>query len=79
MRINSLPQSVGCRVDYVTIKRTYNYVLYLFVNSSTWFALALADLKVTMVLHMINKFKFQLAIHEKRVCTSITILLGGLE
>ena len=29
------------------------------------FALALADLKVTMVSHVIDGFKFQQAIHEK--------------
>ena len=51
--------TLGCRADYVTIKTTYNYVLYLFVDSSTWFAPELADLKVTMMLHMIDEFKFQ--------------------
>ena len=34
---------------YVTMKTTYNYVLYLIVDSSAWFTPALADLKVTMV------------------------------
>ena len=57
--------TLGCRADYVTIRTTCNYVLHLFVNSSSWFTLALADLKVTMVSHMINKFKFQQAIHKK--------------
>ena len=52
------------RGDYVTMKTTYNYVLYFIVNSWAWFALALADLKVTMVSHVINKFKFQQAIHK---------------
>ena len=66
--------------DYVTMKTTYNYVLYLFVNSSTSFAPALADLKVTMVLHVINEFKFPQVIYKKRrVCASITILLDGVE
>ena len=61
---------------YLMMKTTYHYAFYLFVNSSAWFALALADLKVTMVSHMIDEFKFQQAIHEKRrVCASITILL----
>ena len=47
------------------MKTTYNYVLYLIVDSLAWFAPALADLKVTMVLHVIDEFKFQQAIHEK--------------
>ena len=47
------------------MKITYNNVLYLFIDSSTLFALALADLKETMVLHVTNEFKFQQAIHEK--------------
>ena len=50
--------TLGCRLDNVTIETTYNNVLYLFVDSSTLFALALADLKITMVLHVINEFKF---------------------
>ena len=58
------------------MKTTYNNVLHLFIDSLTLFALALADLKETMVLHVINKFKFKQAIHEKgRVCTAITRLL----
>ena len=57
--------TLGCRDDYVTIKTTYNYVLYLFVDSLTWLAPALVDLKVTMVLHLIDEFKFQQMIHEK--------------
>ena len=62
------------------MKTTYNNVLYLFIDSSTLFAPALADLKETMVLHVINKFKFQQAIHEKgRVCIAITRLLEVLE
>ena len=70
--------TLGCRMGYVTMKTTYNYVLYFFVNSSTWFALALVDLKVTMVSHLINEFKFQQVIHDKRrVCASITILVDG--
>ena len=40
------------------MKTTYNYVLYLFVNSSEWFAPALTDLKVAMVSHVIDEFKF---------------------
>ena len=67
--------TLGCRAANVTIKTTYNNVLYLFINSSTSFALALADLKETMMSHVIDEFKFQQAIHERRVCTSITILL----
>ena len=39
--------TLECSAYYITIKTTYNHVLYLFVNSLTWFALALADLKVT--------------------------------
>ena len=72
--------TLGCREDNVTMKTTYNDVLYLFIDSSTLFALALADLKETMVRHVINDFKFQQAIHEKgRVCTAITSLLAVLE
>ena len=47
------------------MKTTYNYVLYLFVDLSTLFTLALADPKVTMASHVINEFKFQQAIHKK--------------
>ena len=53
-------------MDNVTIKTTYNNVLYLFIDSSTLFAPALADLKETVVLHVIDEFKFQQVIHEKR-------------
>ena len=56
--------TLGYRGDYLTMKTTYNYVLYFIVDSWAWFALALADLKVTMVSHVINKFKFQQAIHK---------------
>ena len=52
-------------MDNVTIKTTYNNVLYLFIDSSTLFAPALADLKETMVSHMIDEFKFQQVIYEK--------------
>ena len=57
--------TLGCRAGYVTMKK---YVLYLFVDSWTWFALALTDLKVTMVSHVIDKV---------RVCASIKVLLDG--
>ena len=57
--------TLGCRADNVTIKPTYNNVLYLFIDSLTSFAPTLADLKEIMVLHMINEFKFQQAIHKK--------------
>ena len=63
-------------MDDVTIKTTYNNVLYLFINSSTLVALGLADVKKTLMLRVIDEFKFQQAIQEKgRVCTSITMLL----
>ena len=72
--------TLGCRADNVTIKTTYKNVLYLFIDLSISFAPALADLKETMVLHVIDEFKFQQAIHEKRrVCTFITMLLKLLE
>ena len=72
--------TLGCRADYVTIKTTYNNVLYLFINSSTLFAPALADLKETLMSHVIDEFKFQQAIHKKwRVCTSTTMLLELLK
>ena len=62
------------------MKISYNNVLYLFIDSSTLFALALADLKETMVLRVINEFKFQQVIHVKgRVCITITRLLEVLE
>ena len=65
--------TLGCGADYVTIKTTYNYVLYLFVDSLTQFALALADLKVTIVSHVIDEVKFQQAIHiKRRVCKGTT-------
>ena len=72
--------TLGCRTDYVTLKTTYNHVLYLFIDSMTWFTPALADLKVIMLSYVINEFKFQQVIQEKRrVCASITVLLDGLE
>ena len=44
------------------------------------FAPALADLKETLMSHVIDEFKFQQAIHKKgRVCTSITMLLELLK
>ena len=49
---------------YLTMKTTYNYVLYLFVSSLAWFAMALADLKVITVSHIIHEFKFQQVIYE---------------
>ena len=56
--------TLRCRVDNVIMKTTYNNVLYLFIDSSTSFTPAL-DLKETMVSHVIDKFKFQQAIHKK--------------
>ena len=47
------------------MKTTYNYVLYLFVDSTSWAAPAWVDRKVTMVLHLIDEFKFQQMIHKK--------------
>ena len=47
------------------MKTTYDYVLYLIIDSSAWFALAPADLKVTMVSHVINEFKIQQTINKK--------------
>ena len=67
-------------MDDVTIKTTYNNALYFFIDSSTLFAPALADLKETLMSHVIDEFKFQQAIHEKgRVFTSITMLLELLK
>ena len=51
-------------MENVTIKTTYNNILYLFVDSSTWFAPALADL-ITMTSQVIDEFKLQQAMHEK--------------
>ena len=58
--------TLGRRAGYVTMKTTYNYVLYLFVDSSTCFTPALGDPEITIVSHMINEFKFQQAMHEKK-------------
>ena len=57
--------TLGCEADNVTIETTYNNVLYLYFNSLNLFAPALADLKETMVSHIIDIFKFQQAINEK--------------
>ena len=51
--------ALGCRGGYVTMKATYNYVLYLIIDSLAWFVLALADLKIIMVSHVIDEFNFQ--------------------
>ena len=58
-------------MDDVTIKTTYNNVLYLFIDSSTLFALALAGLKETLMSHVIDEFKFQQAIHKKEEFISL--------
>ena len=72
--------TLGCRADDVTIKTTYNNVLYLFIDSSTLFAPALAYLKDTLMSHVINEFNFQQAKNEKgRICTPITRLLELLK
>ena len=72
--------TLGCREVNVTMKTTNNNVLYLFIDSSTLFAPAVAGLKETTVSHVSNEFKFQQAIHEKgRVCTAITRLLEVLD
>ena len=52
-------------MDNVTIKTTCNNVLYLFIDSWTLLAPALANLKETVVSHVIDEYKFQQAIHEK--------------
>ena len=57
--------TLGCRGGYVTMKTTYNYVLYLIIDSSAWFALAPADLKVTVASHVISEFKFPQTINKK--------------
>ena len=57
--------TLRCRADSVTIKTTYNNVLYLFIDSLTLFVPALADLKEITVLHVIDEFKFQQVIYEK--------------
>ena len=50
---------LGYMAGYLTMKTTYNNALYLFVDSLAWRGPSLADLKVTMVSHMIDEFKFQ--------------------
>ena len=57
--------TLGCRGGYVTMKTTYNDVLYLIIDLSAWFALALADLRVTVMSHVIDEFKFQQTINKK--------------
>ena len=47
-----------CRADNVTIKTTYNNILYLFIDLSTSFASALANLKKTKVSYVIDEFTF---------------------
>ena len=58
--------ALGCRVNYVTMKSNYNYVLYLFVNSSSINKQIYQSIKVTIVSHMINEFKFQQAISKRK-------------
>ena len=51
--------TIGCRFTLCDNKKQLTTMfLYLFVDPLTWFALALADLKVTMVLHIIDEFRF---------------------
>ena len=50
------------------MKTTYNYVLYLFVDSLSWTKLKYQAIEVTIVLvsHVIDEFKFQQAIHKRK-------------
>ena len=58
--------TLGCTVGYLTMKTTYNYVLYLFVNSLAWNEVKFQSIEVTIASHMINKLKFKQAIHERK-------------
>ena len=58
--------TLGYKVGYLTMKTTYNYVLCLSVNSSTWNEVKFQSINVTIASHMINEFKFQQAIHQRK-------------
>ena len=62
-----------------TMKTNYIYVLYFFVDSSSWTDIEFIE--VTMVLNVIDDFKFQQVIHcniniNKNLCFSYSCLLG---
>ena len=58
--------SLGCRVGYVTMKTTYNYIFCLFVDSLSRNLPKYQSIKVIISLHVIDEFKFQQAIHERK-------------
>ena len=58
--------TLGCWVGYVTMKTTYDYVLYYFVDSSTRPKQKYQSFKVTIALHMISYFMFQAICKRKK-------------
>ena len=50
--------TLGCTAGYLTMKTTYNYVLYLFVDSSVWNEVKFQAIEVTIASHVISEFKF---------------------
>ena len=58
--------TLGCWAGYVTMKTTYDYVLYYFVDSSTRTKQKYQSFKITIALHMINDFIFQQAIYKRK-------------
>ena len=64
-----------CRASYLTMKTTYNYVLYLFADSLSWTEPKYQSTKVTIALHVIDEFIFNRQYtKERRVCTYIITL-----
>ena len=50
--------TLGCTAGYLTMKTAYNYVLYLFVDSSAWNEVKFQAIEVTIALHVISELKF---------------------
>ena len=58
---NTMGTLIVCREGYVTMKPTYSYVLYLFVDSSSLTEPKYQFIDVTIASQVINEFKFQQA------------------
>ena len=58
--------TVGYGVGYVTMKTTYNYVLYFFVDLLSRNKPKYQSIKVTIVSYVIDEFIFQQAIHKRK-------------
>ena len=48
------------------MKTTYNYVLYLFINTLSWNEWKYQYIDVTVVSHVIDEFKVQQVIEERK-------------